>query len=86
MSEDGEFLGVAGFNLDDLLDVDGVLGGGLRDEEGSFVALDGGDLDDVASVGGVTDGRLTAVHEGLRLTGGRVLGVLDDLADNVVAA
>jgi len=83
-SKNVELLSVAALDLDDLLDVDGVLGGRLGDVSGSLTLLDGGDVDDVLAIGGVTDGRLTAVDEGLGLSVRRVIGVVDDLADNLV--
>lgn len=82
MSEDGEFLGIAGFHLDDFLDVDGILGGGLGDEERCVSPLDGLNVDDVSAEGGSADGRLTAVHEGIRVTS-RSLG--EDLTDDLAA-
>lgn len=83
LSENVEFLSVAGFNLHDLLDVDGVLGGRLGDEDWGVVTLDGGDVDDVAAILRAADRRFTAVDEGLLLTRRRVLSVLDDLADDI---
>ena len=83
-SKNVELLSVAALDLDDLLDVDGVLGGRLGDVSGSLTFLDGGDIDDVLAIGGVTDGGLTSVDEGLRLSVWRVIGVGDNLADNLV--
>lgn len=83
-SKNVELLSVAALDLDDLLDVDGVLGGRLGDVSGSLTLLDGGDVDDVLAIGGVTDGGLTSVDEGLRLSVWRVIGVGDNLADNLV--
>jgi hypothetical protein len=83
-SKNAELLSVAALNLDDLLDVDGVLGGRLGDVSGGLALLDGGDVDDVLAIGGVTDGGLTAVDKGLGLSVRRVIGVGDDLADNLV--
>ena len=82
-SEDVELLSVAALDLNDLLDVDGVLGGRLGDVSGSLTLLDGRNIDDILAIGGVTDGRLTAVDEGLRLSVRGVIGVANDLADNL---
>lgn len=83
-SKNAELLSIAALDLDDLLDVDGVLGGRLGNVGGGLTLLDGGDIDDVLAISGVTDGRLTSVDEGLGLSVRRVIGVGDDLADNLV--
>lgn len=83
-SEDAELLSVAALDLDNLLDVDGVLGRRLGDVGGSLTLLDGSDVDDVLAISRVTDGRLTSVDEGLGLSVRRVISVGDDLADNLV--
>lgn len=85
LSEDVEFRGVAGFNLDDLFNVDRVLDGGLGDVVRSLTLFNVGNIDDMLAILRRSDGRFRSVDEGLGLSGGRTLGGGEDLADDVVA-
>lgn len=84
LSEDVEFRGIAGFNLDDLFNVDGVLDGGLGDIVRSLTLFNVRDIDDVSSILRRSDGGFRSVDEGLGLSGRRTLGGGKDLADDVV--
>lgn len=85
LSENSKLLGVAWLNLNDLLNINGVLSRGLRDISRSILPGDGRDVDNIFSESRVTNRRLTAIDKGLGLTTGRVLGVGKDLTHDLVS-